>query len=125
MEEKKDIAQVVMKRKKGRYRVDGLIVCNTTIQRPPTLKSDENLVKEVGGLSGRPLTELSTQTISDMYKLTGGKIPIIGVGGVFTGKDAYDKIKAGASLVQLYTSLAFEGPPIVNKIKRELEECLR
>jgi len=125
MEEKKDIAQVVMKRKKGKYRVDGLIVCNTTIQRPETLKSDQNLVNETGGLSGRPLSQLATQTIRDMYKLTGGKIPIIGVGGVFTGTDAYEKIRAGASLVQLYTSLAIEGPPIVNKIKRELEECIR
>ena len=124
MEEKKDIAQVVMKRTKGRYRVDGMIVSNTTIQRPASLKSDENLVKENGGLSGRPLADLATQTIKDMYKLTGGKIPIIGVGGIFTGQDAYEKIKAGASLVQLYTSLAIEGPPIVNKIKRELEECI-
>lgn len=54
-----------------------------------------------------------------------GKIPIIGVGGIFTGKDAYDKIKAGASLIQIYTALTYEGPPVVNKIKRELNELLK
>ncbi|GIY53961.1 dihydroorotate dehydrogenase [Caerostris darwini] len=59
-----------------------------------------------------------------MYKLTKGQIPIVGVGGVSCGKDAYEKIKAGASLVQLYTALSYEGPPIVGKIKRELKELL-
>lgn len=118
--DKEDIAAVVTRSKGG---VDGLIVTNTTVSRPETLKSTNK--KETGGLSGKPLTELSTHTVSDMYRLTGGKIPIIGVGGISTGQDAYDKIKAGASLVQLYTALAYEGPPIVKKIKRELAELLK
>ncbi|GFQ79379.1 dihydroorotate dehydrogenase [Trichonephila clavata] len=59
-----------------------------------------------------------------MYKLTGGQIPIIGVGGVSSGKDAFEKIKAGASLIQLYTALSYEGPPVIGKIKRELKELL-
>lgn len=119
-DDKEDIAAVVTRQKSG---VDGIIVTNTTVARPENLKSTNK--RETGGLSGKPLTELSTRTVSDMYKLTGGKLPIIGVGGISTGQDAYDKIKAGASLVQLYTALAYEGPPIVKKIKRELAELLR
>ncbi|XP_020602815.1 dihydroorotate dehydrogenase (quinone), mitochondrial-like [Orbicella faveolata] len=119
-DDKEDIAAVVTREKGG---VDGIIVTNTTVARPETLKSEHK--KETGGLSGKPLTEMSTRTVSDMYKLTGGKLPIIGVGGISTGQDAYDKIKAGASLVQLYTALAYEGPPIVKKIKRELADLVR
>lgn len=119
-DDKEDIAAVVSRNKGG---VDGIIVTNTTITRPETLKSINKMEK--GGLSGKPLTELSTSTVRDMYKLTNGKVPIIGVGGISTGQDAYDKIKAGASLVQLYTALAYEGPPIVKKIKRELAELLK
>jgi len=118
--DKEDIAAVVTRQKGG---VDGIIVTNTTVARPETLKSGNK--KETGGLSGKPLKELSTRTVSDMYRLTGGKLPIIGVGGISTGQDAYEKIKAGASLVQLYTALAYEGPPIVKKIKRELAELLK
>jgi len=118
--DKEDIAAVVTRQKGG---VDGIIVTNTTVARPETLKSGNK--KETGGLSGKPLKELSTRTVSDMYRLTGGKLPIIGVGGISTGQDAYEKIKAGASLVQLYTAVAYEGPPIVKKIKRELAELLK
>ncbi|KAL8588251.1 hypothetical protein ACOMHN_057969 [Nucella lapillus] len=118
--DKADIAAVVSRKKGG---VDGLIVCNTTVQRPDTLKSKHR--GEVGGLSGRPLKTLATNTVRDMYRLTHGKIPIIGVGGISSGKDAYDKVKAGASLVQLYSALAYKGPPVVTKIKRELDELLR
>nr|CAG4637134.1 EOG090X08P9 [Ceriodaphnia reticulata]SVE73024.1 EOG090X08P9 [Ceriodaphnia reticulata] len=119
-EEKKDIADVVLKDK---CRVDGIIVCNTTISRPSDLKSE--CKSEAGGLSGQPLKDISTRCIRDFYRLTGGRIPIIGVGGVASGQDAYEKILAGASLVQLYTSFAFQGPPVVRRIKRELDEILR
>lgn len=125
----KDIADVITKKKCGNTKVNGIILTNTTISRP---NSDGGVVKtktpanydETGGLSGRPLRHMSTKVISDFYRLTSGKMPIIGVGGVFSGQDAYDKIKAGASLIQLYTGLTYEGPPIVNKIKRELVELL-
>ncbi|EEZ97344.2 dihydroorotate dehydrogenase (quinone), mitochondrial [Tribolium castaneum] len=117
--ELKDIANVVRQKD---TKIDGLIICNTTVERPQFLHNDRK--GETGGLSGKPLREASTKLIAEMYKLTRGEIPIIGVGGVFTGRDAYEKIKAGASVVQLYTSLVYEGPPVVAKIKRELVELL-
>nr|CAG4651945.1 EOG090X08P9 [Triops cancriformis] len=119
-EDKRDIAQIACSKE---CRVDGLIVTNTTISRPLTLQS--SCKSEVGGLSGEPLKDLSTHTIRDMYRLTNGEIPIIGVGGVSSGADAYEKVRAGASLVQLYTAFAFYGPPVVEKIKKELAELLR
>nr|SVE85583.1 EOG090X08P9 [Daphnia pulicaria] len=119
-EERKDIANVILK---DHCRVDGIIVCNTTTSRPSDLKSE--FKDQTGGLSGQPLKDISTRCIGDFYRLTGGQIPIIGVGGVATGQDAFEKILAGASLVQLYTSFAFQGPPIVRRIKRELDEILR
>ncbi|XP_041339675.1 dihydroorotate dehydrogenase (quinone), mitochondrial isoform X2 [Pyrgilauda ruficollis] len=103
--------------------VDGLIVSNTTVSRPSSLRSRQRT--EPGGLSGKPLRELSTQTIREMYALTQGRVPIIGVGGVSSGQDALEKIRAGASLVQLYTALVYHGPPVVGAVKRELEELLR
>ncbi|XP_018577094.1 dihydroorotate dehydrogenase (quinone), mitochondrial [Anoplophora glabripennis] len=117
--EKKDIADVLNQKK---CRVDGLIISNTTVERPDSLKSVETK-NETGGLSGEPLKDMSTRMIADMSKLTGG-LPIIGVGGISSGQDAYEKIKAGASLVQLYTALVYEGPPIVAKVKKELVELL-
>ncbi|EDO35448.1 predicted protein [Nematostella vectensis] len=119
-EDKIDIASVITRQG---HQIDGLIVSNTTITRPSTLQSPNKT--EQGGLSGAPLREMSTGAVGDMYRLTEGKIPIIGVGGISSGQDAYDKIKAGASLVQLYTALAYQGPPVVRKIKRELAELLR
>lgn len=80
--------------------------------------------QEVGGLSGQPLSDMSTTMIKEMYRLTNGKYPIIGVGGIFSGKDAYEKILAGASVVQLYTSFAYHGPPRIRKIKQELSDLL-
>ena len=103
--------------------VDGLIVGNTTIERPPTLLSPQQF--EAGGLSGAPLLAPSTQCLAEMYRLTKGKLPIIGCGGVASGADAYAKIRAGASLVQVYSALVFEGPSLVNRIKRELAALLR
>ncbi len=79
---------------------------------------------QAGGLSGAPLMALSTEVLSEMYTLTKGKIPLIGCGGVSSGEDAYRKIRAGASLVELYTAFAYEGPRLVPRIKRELAACL-
>lgn len=112
--ERQDIADVI---KNPKCKVDGLVISNTTIQRI-NLKSPDK--SEIGGVSGAPLTDLSTSMIADMFKRTNGAVPIIGVGGVFSGKDAYDKIKAGASLVQIYTAYTYHGPPIINRIKKEL-----
>jgi len=103
--------------------IDGLIVSNTTITRPPGLKSVDR--DEVGGLSGAPLFTLSTEILRALYRLTGGRIPLIGVGGIRTGQDVYAKIRAGASLVQLYTALIYRGPGLVTALKAELAECLR
>ncbi|XP_040593069.1 dihydroorotate dehydrogenase (quinone), mitochondrial isoform X2 [Mesocricetus auratus] len=103
--------------------IDGLIVTNTTVSRPTGLQGA--LRSETGGLSGKPLRDLSTQTIREMYTLTEGRIPIIGVGGVSSGQDALEKIQAGASLVQLYTALTFLGPPVVVRVKRELQALLK
>lgn len=115
----RDIVSVITS--KG-CRVDGLIISNTTIERSESLKSEAKA--ETGGLSGRPLTQRSTELVAKFYKLTKGSIPIIGVGGIFSGRDAFDKIAAGASSVQLYTSMICHGPPIIQKVKRELDELL-
>ncbi|XP_046714302.1 dihydroorotate dehydrogenase (quinone), mitochondrial isoform X2 [Silurus meridionalis] len=116
-QDKQDIAEVITE-----LGVDGLIISNTTVSRPESLQ-DHNR-NEVGGLSGQPLKELSTRTVREMYTLTKGKVAIVGVGGVASGQDALDKIRAGASLVQLYTALVYQGPPVITKIKRELNELL-
>ncbi|TWW67957.1 dihydroorotate dehydrogenase (quinone), mitochondrial [Takifugu flavidus] len=117
-QDKQDIADVVTV-----LGVDGLMVSNTTVSRPATLQDLQK--SEVGGLSGQPLKDLSTDTVREMYRLTKGKIPIVGIGGVASGQDAMDKIRAGASLVQLYTALTYQGPPVVTRIKRELEQILK
>ncbi|KAF0043116.1 hypothetical protein F2P81_004453 [Scophthalmus maximus] len=117
-QDKQDIADVVVE-----LGVDGLMVSNTTVSRPETLQDPQKT--EVGGLSGQPLKDLSTSTVREMYSLTKGKILIVGIGGVASGQDAMDKIRAGASLVQLYTALTYQGPPVVKKIKRELEQLLK
>ena len=100
------------------HKLDGLIVSNTTIARPSTLRSHH--ANEIGGLSGAPLFVRSTAVLRSIYRLTQGKITLIGVGGVSSGADAFAKIKAGATLVQLYTALTFEGTGLVTRIKREL-----
>jgi len=119
-EEKEDIARVIQKPK---CKVDGLIVSNTTTSRPDSLTSA--CKSEPGGLSGAPLREMATKTVADFYRLTNGSVPIVGVGGISSGADAYAKIRAGASLVQIYTSFVFQGPPVVKRIKRELAEELK
>jgi len=103
-------------------RVDGLIVGNTTIARPDTLRSRDR--GEGGGLSGAPLFAPSTRVLAKVSALTGGTMPLIGCGGIASGADAYAKIRAGASLVQLYTALVFDGPGLVARIKRDLAVLL-
>jgi dihydroorotate dehydrogenase len=103
--------------------VDGLVIGNTTITRPATLRSADRNAQ--GGLSGKPLFALSTACLAAMSRFTEGRIPIIGCGGVGSGADAYAKIRAGASLVQLYSALVFQGPGLVERIKSELAALLR
>ncbi len=112
-----DIAQVVLN-----SGVEGLIVSNTTLARPASLKSAN--ARESGGLSGKPLLERSTRMLKQMRERVGARIVLVGAGGVSNGADAYAKVRAGASLIQLYTALAYEGPGLVTRIKRELLECL-
>ncbi len=102
--------------------LDGVIVSNTTLSRDG---ADGPNAGEAGGLSGRPLFAHSTRVLAKFYRLTGGRLPLIGVGGIASGSDAYEKIRAGASLVQLYTALIFEGPGLVSAIRRDLVELLR
>ncbi|HEX3808297.1 MAG TPA: quinone-dependent dihydroorotate dehydrogenase [Rhizomicrobium sp.] len=102
--------------------VEGLIVSNTTIARPANLRSAD--ARQAGGLSGRPLFEPSTQVLREIRARVGARMVLIGVGGVRSGTDAYAKIRAGASLVQLYTALTYDGPGLITRIKRELLECL-
>lgn len=103
--------------------IDGLIVSNTTIARPSSLLSADK--EEVGGLSGAPLMEPSTAVLKRIYQATSGAKPLIGVGGINSGADAYHKIRAGASLVQLYSALVYKGPGLVEKIKSDLNKLLR
>lgn len=115
-----DIADVALK-----TNIDGLIVSNTTIDRSLIADAQAKHKDEEGGLSGRPLMEKSTQVLAQMRRLTAGRITLIGVGGVSSSADAYAKIRAGASLVQLYSALIYQGPGLVGRLKRELAELLR
>ena len=101
--------------------IDGLIVSNTTIARPP-LQSRH--FKETGGLSGAPLLSPSTEILRGVRRRVGNKLTLIGVGGIASGADAYAKIRAGATLVQLYTALVSGGPGLVAQIKSDLAACL-
>jgi dihydroorotate dehydrogenase len=98
--------------------IDGLIATNTTLERPDSLQSIYKA--EAGGLSGRPLYGLSTRILGEFFKATNGKLPLIGVGGIASGADAYQKIKMGASLVQLYSCMVFEGPNLVQEIQKDI-----
>ncbi len=106
--------------------IEGIIATNTTINRE-NLSTDAKIVAAAGegGLSGKPLKSRSTQMIAQLYELTGGSIPLIGVGGIFTARDAWEKICAGASLVQLYTGFIYQGPNIANDINEGLAKILR
>ena len=111
------ICRITLERK-----LDALIVSNTTISRPP-LRSRH--AGEAGGLSGEPLRELALQRLRDFRSATGGQIPLIGVGGIASAEDAWQRIRAGASLVQLYSALVYEGPGLVRRIVAGLGERLR
>ncbi|WP_426411051.1 quinone-dependent dihydroorotate dehydrogenase [Bradyrhizobium ganzhouense] len=113
-----DVVQVARSRK-----VDGMIVSNTTIARPSTLR-EEMRAKAQGGLSGRPLFRLSTRMVAETYVRVEGAFPLIGVGGVDSGGAALTKIRAGASLIQLYSSLVYKGLGLVDEIKRDLTSTL-
>jgi dihydroorotate dehydrogenase len=104
-------------------RIDGIAISNTTRARPPELR--DPYAHEPGGLSGRPLFALSTAMLARVRALAGPRIPLIGIGGVASGADAYAKIRAGASVVQLYTGLIYGGTAVVTRIKRELAALLR
>lgn len=103
-------------------RLDGLVVGNTTVERPPWLRSPH--AAEAGGLSGRPLFPLSTRLLARFALRLSGRVPLVGVGGVSTGLDAYAKVRAGASAVQLYTGLVHRGPRIVHRILAELDAAV-
>jgi dihydroorotate dehydrogenase len=106
-----------------RRRVDGMIVGNTTVLRPPALR-DARTAKQSGGLSGRPLFGLSTRMLAETYVRAEGAFPLIGTGGIDSGRTALAKIRAGACLVQLYSSLVFRGLGLVGEIKAELVNAL-
>jgi dihydroorotate dehydrogenase len=109
----------------ARRNLSGIVATNTTITRPDT--TDENLRRvysETGGLSGRPLRARSTEIIRHIYKQTRGKLPIIGVGGILSADDTWEKIQAGASLVQIYSGLVYEGPALVKDIVNGLRQRL-
>ncbi|ANP45398.1 quinone-dependent dihydroorotate dehydrogenase [Candidatus Viadribacter manganicus] len=112
-----DIAEIALS-----YELDALIVSNTTLQRPPHLTSDNR--EEQGGLSGQPLFQISTQTLRTFAQVLNGRLPLIGVGGVENGMTAFAKIKAGASAVQLYSAMVFQGPSLVARILDELDGLL-
>ena len=103
-------------------KLDGIIVGNTTLSRPASLQSPRR--NETGGLSGAPLTSLSTDVLRRTAQRVEGQFPLIGCGGIGSGADAYAKIRAGATLVQLYSAMVFEGPPLIRRIKDELAALL-
>ena len=111
-----DIAALVVD-----HKIDALIVSNTTITRPAMHSAH---AAETGGLSGAPLRDLAQQRLIDFRKATGGAVPLIGVGGIASAEDAYARIRAGASLVQLYSALVYEGPTLARKINDGLVALL-
>jgi dihydroorotate dehydrogenase len=114
-----DVVGVARKR-----RVDGMIVGNTTISRPGSLR-DREKAREQGGLSGRPMFKLATRMLAETFVRTEGAFPLVGVGGIDSGATAIAKIKAGATLVQLYTGLVYRGIGVVNEIKADLTAALK
>ena len=118
LEQQKNIAKIVMDNA-----IDGIIISNTTIERNFNLKNSKSI--ESGGLSGKPLFEKSNEVLRNFYRLTDGKIPLIGVGGISCAQDAYTKIKNGASLVQIYSAFIYQGFALVEEIKKQLSENLK
>ena len=110
----------------SKHNLQGIVATNTTIKRPDTDNSRcKTVYEQEGGLSGLPLKNTSTEIIRKIYRMTDGKIPIIGVGGIFNDEDAWEKITAGASLIQLYTGLVFEGPGIAKSIVNGLGKRIK
>jgi dihydroorotate dehydrogenase len=107
-----------------RHRVDGMIIGNTTTARPPSLR-DRTAAQEAGGLSGRPLFPLATRLLAESYVRVEKAFPLVGAGGIDSGAAALAKIRAGASLIQLYSSLVFRGLSLISDIKRELLNASR
>jgi len=103
-------------------RMDGIIIGNTTLSRPASLRSGNR--DEAGGLSGAPLAALSTDVLRRTARRVEGQFPLIGCGGIGSGADAYAKIRAGATLVQIYSMMVYEGPPLIRRIKNELAALL-
>ena len=116
-DEQKDLARLALE-----MQLDGLILSNTTLARPETLP--QKFAQEKGGLSGTPLRERADRVLKNFYRLTDGRIPLIGVGGIETADHAYQKIKNGATLVQLYTGLIYQGPSIAQDILAGLQTRL-
>jgi len=116
--EQESIATISLKNK-----IDGLIISNTTINGKEKLRSIYK--NETGGLSGKPLFTTSNMILKNIYKLTNGEIPIIGVGGVSSGLEAYEKIKCGAQLIQIYSAFIYQGFELVEKIKQDLDKLLK
>lgn len=117
-EQRRDIAPVLTA-----SGIDGMVISNTTIERPADLPP--GMTAQAGGLSGPPVRDRALEVLADMYRLTGHKLPIIGVGGISSAADAYARIRAGASLVQIYTALVYEGPSLVAGIVNGLAELLQ
>ena len=109
----------------GPRKIAGIVATNTTITRPQAVDPQlERIYGEMGGLSGRPLRARSTEVVRHLYRQTRGKMPVIGVGGIFSAADAWEKITAGVSLVQVYTGLVYEGPGLARAIVAGLIERL-
>ena len=106
-----------------KFKIDAVIVSNTTDKNRRNLKNINKLEK--GGLSGKPLEEISNNIINKFYKILQNRIKIIGVGGVDSGYSAFEKILNGANLVQLYTGMVYQGPDIAYKIAKELIDILK
>ena len=111
------ISRIAIDKKLG-----ALMVSNTTISRPPLQSRHAG---EQGGLSGAPLRELALQRLRDFRKATGGAIPLVGIGGIATAEDAWARIRAGASLVQLYSAMVYEGPGIARAVTSGLEQLMK
>jgi dihydroorotate dehydrogenase len=117
-EERAEVARIALE-----HNIDGLIIANTTVQRPPVLRSAAR--SEQGGLSGAPLGAIALEALRAFRSLTGGRLPLIGTGGIASAQQAYARIRAGASAVQIYTALIYEGPGLIARIKRDLAALLR
>jgi len=110
----------------GPRKIGGIVATNTTIARPPAQSPQlQRVYGEAGGLSGRPLAARSTEVIRHLYRQSGGAVPIIGVGGIFSAADAWEKITAGATLLQIYTGMVYEGPGVVKSIVNGLAARLK